>query len=326
MRAPMPDPLLVCCFSLFLGVFAAEGSSQTVRVRRNVNLRRDSTATQPPIRLLVPPEELELLSPDTTETRYLFVFRPETEDSGWVYAPYVEVVREAPNDSLSLLAAVASAIDPGWAKPTPDVRTFTGPGSGASCGPAGDSRGDLSTNRLKNRVDVPASYRPVTFRAIADLEYPATRSPRRDRWPAESVAVIRQFEGVAVTVVGYLVAIKPQGAEAVNCDMTASREVDWHMAIVEREGQGEEESIVVETTPRIRVRHPRWTPARLDPWLDSPNPVRVSGWLMFDPSHRAHLKGSNAERHFRATLWEVHPITKLEVWQDDRWIDLDDLP
>jgi hypothetical protein len=41
---------------------------------------------------------------------------------------------------------------------------------------------------------------------------------------------------------------------------------------------------------------------------------------MFDPFHRNHL-GT-----FRKTLWEVHPITKIEVWQDDAWVDLDDLP
>jgi hypothetical protein len=41
---------------------------------------------------------------------------------------------------------------------------------------------------------------------------------------------------------------------------------------------------------------------------------------MFDPEHRAHLG------RYRSTLWEVHPITKIEVFQDGQWIDADDLP
>lgn len=315
--------------SMLIVTNATDGLSQTVRVKRNVNLRRDSSSARPPIAKLEPPEELELLRPDTSDTGYLFVLRMETDDSGWVFARNVELLGDTPTDSLALSSAVADEIDPSWAKPTPDIRTFRGPESGESCPREGDSRGDRSTNRLKNRVDVPSSYNPVTFRAIAELQYPATKSPKRDRWPAESVAVIEQYEGAAVSVVGYLVAVKTQGAEAVNCDMTGAREADWHMAIVEREGQGEEDAIVVETTPRIRLRHPKWTPARLEPWVDSPDPIRVSGWLLFDPAHRAHLKSNpnpKVKRHFRVTLWEVHPITKLEVWKDDGWVDVDDLP
>jgi hypothetical protein len=102
--------------------------------------------------------------------------------------------------------------------------------------------------------------------------------------------------------------------------MTRSTEVDWHVALVESEGDGEAEAIVVETTPRVRVNHRKWTVARLQPWVDSMDPVRVSGWLMFDPAHRNHLG------RFRKTLWEVHPITKLEVWQGGKWLDVDSLP
>jgi len=102
--------------------------------------------------------------------------------------------------------------------------------------------------------------------------------------------------------------------------MTKTSQVDWHIALVKDSGDGEKTSVVIETTPRIRKKHPKWTPTRLDPWLDSGDPVQISGWLMMDPKHKNHL------HKYRSTLWEIHPITKIEVWKDDKWVDLDDLP
>jgi hypothetical protein len=102
--------------------------------------------------------------------------------------------------------------------------------------------------------------------------------------------------------------------------MTRSAEVDWHVAVVEQQGDGEDAAIVVEPTPRIRVVHPKWTVARLTPWLDSAEPVRISGWLLFDPAHRSHLG------RYRKTLWEIHPVTRIEVWQGGSWVDVDNLP
>ena len=72
---------------------------------------------------------------------------------------------------------------------------------------------------------------------------------------------------------------------------------------------------------RIAIPHcPNWTKQKLQPWLSSDKPVRVSGWLMLDPDHRNHLG------KFRNTLWEIHPITKFEVFKDGAFVDLDGLP
>ena len=55
----------------------------------------------------------------------------------------------------------------------------------------------------------------------------------------------------------------------------------------------------------------------LGDWLNSDKPVRISGWLLLDPEHRNHLG------KYRSTLWEIHPITRIEVMKDGSWVDLD---
>ena len=96
-------------------------------------------------------------------------------------------------------------------------------------------------------------------------------------------------------------------------------------------GEGEDVAIIVETTPRVRKSHPNWTTARLKPWTghtgNQPNPtynhqrVRISGWLMLDPEHHDMINSG-----LRSTLWEIHPITKIEVWNNGHWLDLDNQP
>ena len=189
------------------------------------------------------------------------------------------------------------------------------------CGPTGDG-GDTATNLRKNRTDSPSAYHDVTWDAVATLAYPVAPKARADWTPAQ-LAQIAAYEGVALRVVGYVVAIKPQAGgsgESTNCHFSNESEVDWHIAFVGQAGEGEKASVVIETTPRVRQSHPRWTPQALHPWLNTDMPVRISGWLMLDPEHRNHLG------KYRGTLWEIHPITRIEVFKDNRWVDLDTLP
>jgi hypothetical protein len=302
---------------------AGLGGERHAVVVRNVNLRQGASTGTPIIRLLRPPDDLTLRA-DTSSNNF-YPVRTEDDEDGWVWARNIRVIAETEEPVAALVAAPAAAaagaatsVDESWEKPPPNHSSFTS--AGKHCGDTGDG-GDQETNLRKNRTDLPSSYHDVTFDAIAGLEYPVGPKHRHD-WPAESLARIERFEGAALRVQGYLVALKPQtggSGESTNCHFTRAAEVDWHIALVGKVGQGEEESVVIETTPRIRRKHSGWTVAHLKPWVDADAPVRISGWLMFDPEHRNHLD------KYRATLWEIHPITTIEVWQDGDWKDLDSL-
>lgn len=285
----------------------------TAVVTRNVNLRNDPSTSQPPKTLLKPPTSLELLS-DTPQAGYYHV---ELADGtkGWVWLKNVQV---SETGAVAPSASIATSISLSWSKPPPVSGDFTS--ETEECGPNGDG-GDVATNVRKNRTDIPSSYHDVTFHAIASLQYPVA-GKTRDTWQPAQLAEIAKVEGVPVRVVGYLVALKPQtggSGESTNCHWKHAAQVDWHVALVEQQGQGEKEAVVVETTPRIRRDHPKWIASKLRDWVDSDQPVRISGWLLLDPEHRNHL-GS-----YRETLWEVHPITEIEVQQDGQWVKLDDI-
>ncbi len=316
--------LLLVLISLPAGLALA----QEAVVTRNVNLRRDPSTSRPPIRLLVPPDTVELVDPDQS-SGYDHV-RTEDREEGWVWGRNIRVLSEgeptpisphtAPAPAPSGDGTAATAVTPDWEKPTPNQTTFTS--EGKTCGPSGDG-GDTPTNLLKNRTDVPGGVHDVTWDAVAGLPYPSPAPKHRSDWRDDQLAVIRPYEGIAVRVIGYLVALKPQtngSGESTNCHWTKASQVDWHMALVKSPGNGEKDAIVVETTPRVRQVHPKWTPIQLPPWVNTDAPVRITGWLMFDPEHTNHLG------KYRMTLWEIHPITRIEVFQNGAWIELDQLP
>jgi hypothetical protein len=317
---------LVTCF-LLSSLAAGDAPATEAIAKHRATIRSDPSSQRPPVATLNPGDDVELIEPAPTAGYY----RVETSDGiqGWVYSRSVEIVASpvavpvpaSPTPSVlpTVSGGVASTIATTWDKPDPNQTTFHGPDG--VCGTTGDG-GDTITNRRKNRTDVPAQYHEVTWRALQGLPYPVAKNSLTE-WTPEQLAQIQPYQGVALSVVGYLTAIKVEdhgSGETTNCHFTNPEEVDWHMPLVERPGDSEGTAIVVETTPRVRQLHVKWTPTALAPWVKSDSPVRISGWTMLDPEHRAHLG------KYRSTLWEVHPITKIEVFKNGTWVDADNLP
>jgi len=234
------------------------------------------------------------------------------------YIPDAEAVRtlipglgSTPSSDGSPVSSPAGDLPEMSVKPQPQSSTFQG------CPPEGDG-GDAEMNILKNRIDE-GNYVPVSFDSIAGLTWPPDVERRdRENWSVQDADTIGKYEGIPVSVEGYLTAATESGSESTNCHATDNELVDWHISLVKNPGEDRSLAVVTETTPRIRAKH-NWTLGQLRDLIKSQERVRISGWLFFDPEHPDHLG------KYRITLWEVHPIMQIEVLRDGIWVALDDL-
>lgn len=191
-------------------------------------------------------------------------------------------------------------------RPVPESPGFEG------CPGDGDG-GDRDLNRLKNRVDT-AAWVPTPFASIVDLGWPPGVVRRsRVAWSRSDARRVAASEGVPVVVEGYFVGAKVEGPEATNCHGAESKFRDWHLWLAPSPGKDRRHSIVVETTPVIRARHPEWKLGTIHRLVRDSTLVRVSGWLMLDPEHPDQLGKT------RGTLWEIHPVMRIEVRRGGRW-------
>jgi hypothetical protein len=312
----MRQKILVCLRSLALViftstlVFASQGT-----ISRPSNLRSTPSTTKKPVAKLAISDQVEIL--DATPQNGYYHVETENGVEGWVWGKALRL-KEEEDKVLTFEGASqpAATISKTWEKPIPNKTTFKG--VDGNC-PWNGNDNDPDTFIRKNRTDIPSDYHDVQWAAIHDLPFPKDK-PLRKNWSPENLNAIQQFEGVPVRTIGYIVALKPQSGneEGTNCKFSKVSETDIHIAFVGQQGDGERDSVVVETTPRFLKSHLRWTKAVLTPYLNQDIPVRISGWLMLDPDHRAHL---NKYRH---TLWEIHPITAIEVLDGTHWKPVDE--
>lgn len=193
------------------------------------------------------------------------------------------------------------------AYPTPQEETFQG------CPPQGDG-GDTDLNLLKNRIDT-GNWQPTTVADLLALTWPpGIEKARRASWPASDGTQIAQNEGRPVVVEGTLLLARHEGPESPNCHDQSAR--DFHMWLAASAEDSRANAVVVEVTPRVRAQHPNWQPDSQITGLAGHH-VRISGWVMMDQEHPEQLHKT------RGTLWEVHPVMKIEVEQGGQWVDLD---
>jgi hypothetical protein len=184
------------------------------------------------------------------------------------------------------------------------------------CPPEGEG-GDADLNLLQNRVDKGA-YIPVSLDSILALTWPRSAEQNAfSSWSPSGRAFISQYLGMPVVVEGYIDALREGVADPANCNRADERNQLWRLSIIQEPKARRSQAVIAISTPQTRLGH-TWTAEFIRDFLiEGRVPVRVSGWLYFNPDSPQEIGRT------RATLWEITPLMQIEVFQDGRWNPLD---
>lgn len=225
---------------------------------------------------------------------------------------------QKPADRLNALGKLSTpaAAAPFLTPPCADVIASLDDCPVTGCGELGDA----ALNTAKNRTTIPTTAKRVTLDDIRRMPQPASWNTGADRSSIQGAG----REGSAVSVTGFLLKAKAEGKESCNCGLSRRPDTDVHLVLVskmpdaktkEAVAESEETSVTAEITPRVRGKNEKWLYRNVNDLEGSY--IRVTGYLMLDSKHFPQAQVLQGERlnHglSRATNWEVHPITKLEV-------------
>ncbi len=164
---------------------------------------------------------------------------------------------------------------------------------------------------MKERTAAPRHYTSYTFADFAALPH------------GRAVAEFAALEGRGVSLEGYAFFTHQ------------STDGDYHMSLTPRLPKtwpADSARITAELTPQWQRGSSTWQWEPLltalgsygrgmDVWPKGPRRVRVSGWLMYDFQYDEHFLHDRrphllAQTPGRLTGWEIHPVTRLELWDD----------
>lgn len=176
-----------------------------------------------------------------------------------------------------------------------------------ACGPTGTAKGDCATalNVLKNRDTAPTKVDPaITLRAML------TSGDDVDRWAPE--------QGAEIT--GYVADVSPGGLETCNCKNPDLNDIHIDVVADPKDAGDGSKTVVVELTPRWQAKK-HWTISAVRKQIKH-RWVTFRGWMLLDTTHVRSAKNTRTKQGcgnlpaghvWRATAWEVHPVTDFEV-------------
>ncbi len=181
--------------------------------------------------------------------------------------------------------------------------------NGKSCGREGTSQNseNKAQSRLKNRWQMPQKN---------DFDPQFT-------WEnlfADTFENPKKYQQVrAGRLRGYVAYISKSNKESCNCNYREPEFHDYHinMVIDAADYKDKTQHIVVEITPRLReimkAKGIDWSLEGLKKIRHKE--IEVEGWLFYDWDHgdKAYLRTGDAVNSWRATCWEIHPVTSLKI-------------
>jgi hypothetical protein len=173
---------------------------------------------------------------------------------------------------------------------------------------SGDER---HLRQVKERTTVPERIVPFTFADFVALPH------------GRPLAEFAPLEERGVSLEGYMFVA------------SVSSDGDYHLSLADSAWTtwpGDGKTITAEITPQFLRGSTNWSfealSAALKPltwygsWPGGPSKVRISGWLMYDYQYDAPFVKQkagllpNSPVSGRLTGWEIHPVTRIEVWDD----------
>jgi len=227
--------------------------------------------------------------------------RTQTEDVGWVWELYVHLVDPT---------EVHEPTTPHTLVPSP-LGVDVPAGDFDNCPDSGDAQ--LARvrvlNRLKNRSAEPRD---------ADIDSSVTLAAMLAPSSGDSGDLGRFQETKAAEITAFVYRVIPGGKkETANCKLGDPVHRDTHIELILGPSDTAEiRRVIAEVTPRWRAalkdRGVDWSTAALQQTIEG-HWVRLRGWLMFDLEHQAQAENTNPgnSANWRATAWEIHPITFL---------------
>jgi hypothetical protein len=158
-------------------------------------------------------------------------------------------------------------------------------------------------HRLKNRTAAPQA---TDFDARVTLDALLVRGDDSSRWSNDRAARIE----------GYVIDVAYARPEATNCFSPCRRDI--HIVISNKKDAPKTEQVVVEVTPNLQDEATEegvdWSEQALQQKLVG-HWCEFEGWLYFDVGHAAEAENTAANRpgNWRATAWEIHPVTRIIV-------------
>jgi hypothetical protein len=158
-------------------------------------------------------------------------------------------------------------------------------------------------HRLKNRTAFPQA---ADFDSRITLDALLQPGDDTNRWSTDRAARIQ----------GEVIDVAYAGTEATNCFSPCRRDI--HILVATRKGVAKKEHVVVEVTPNLRD----WATKQGIDWSEQTLQAQLvghwcefEGWLYFDVGHAEEAENTapNNPENWRATSWEVHPVTKITV-------------
>ena len=152
-------------------------------------------------------------------------------------------------------------------------------------------------HRLKNRTSLPtaADFDPTT--TLDALLQPGDDT---NRWSTNRAARVQ----------GEVIDVAYTRPEATNCFSPCRRDI--HILIATHKDAAKREHVVLEVTPNFQTA--AWSEETLQAQLVG-HWCEFEGWLYFDVGHAEESENINPGKpdNWRATAWEVHPVTKITV-------------